>query len=84
MSREFSLLHLTASFYLPIFTQLMDVYYLYSKQHDRIQMSYIKKFESFAHLQKQSEAVEDLDILGKCLIVNTHKDSVPSNIERIK
>ena len=62
----------------------MDVYYLYSKQHDRIQMSYIKKFESFAHLQKQSEAVEDFDILGKCLIVNTHKDSVPTNIERIK
>ena len=62
----------------------MDVYHLYKGERNRIQNPYIKRFDSYRKLLKHSEDVEDVEILGKCQIVDVFKDDVSRHVDTIK
>jgi len=67
------------------FRQLMEVYYLYANRKGEIwNNSYIKKFDSFDQLRKHSEKVEDVEVMGKCNIVQEFKNDVERHVNNIK
>ena len=64
--------------------QLLDVFYLYSNQPDKIKNPYIQNFVSYDELRKHSEKVEDIEIMGKCMIVQRFHKGVEQHVENIR
>jgi F-box protein, helicase, 18 len=56
---------------------LKDVYYLYAGKHERIADHYLKGFADYSRLRTYAEAVEDIELLGICKVVENYGASLP-------
>lgn len=64
--------------------KLMDVFYLYSKQRDKIKERQVAFFRSYADLVRFSEDRLDAELGSRVAIVNDYRDQIPEAICRIR
>ncbi|MBI5895863.1 MAG: ATP-dependent helicase [Desulfobacterales bacterium] len=62
---------------------LKDVYFLYAGLPDGISDAYIKGFDSYGHLRTYAEAVEDIELLSICKVVENYGGRLPKLIDAI-
>ena len=67
-----------------LFVQVMDVYYLFMGDMAAIQEPFIQRFENFVKYSEYAKRVNDIDILGKCRIVQKYKSSTAKYVDRIR
>jgi F-box protein 18 (helicase) len=62
---------------------IRDVYYLYAGKHERIFDPYIKGFTDYAHLKSYAEAVEEIELLSICKVVEHYRWRLPKLVDAI-
>ncbi|MFZ2633222.1 MAG: UvrD-helicase domain-containing protein [Desulfosalsimonadaceae bacterium] len=62
---------------------IKDVYYLFAHQPDRIMDPFIKRFADYTDLKSYVEAVEDVELLSVCRVVENYKFSIPQLVRTI-
>jgi F-box protein 18 (helicase) len=62
---------------------LKDVYYLCAGQHERIFDPYIKGFADYGHLKAYAEAVEEIELLSICKVVDSYRWRLPKLVDAI-
>jgi F-box protein 18 (helicase) len=62
---------------------LKDVYYLYAGLPEGISDAYIKGFYDYGHLRAYAEAVEDIELLSICRVVENYGGRIPKLIDAI-
>ncbi|MCG8566540.1 MAG: UvrD-helicase domain-containing protein [Desulfobacterales bacterium] len=62
---------------------LKDVFYLYSRERERIRDNYIKGFETFGDLRSYARTVEDMELLSVCAVVEKYTGAIPKHVEGI-
>jgi F-box protein 18 (helicase) len=64
--------------------EIVDTYYLYNNQRDRIRNSYIRSFQNYSYLKEFVRTVEDWELRSRCTIVEEYRDSIPQLVWDIK
>ncbi len=62
---------------------LVDTYYLFDNQYDKIQDSYLRNFQSYSQLKQFAEEVEDFELMSRCRIVDKFEKSIPILVDEI-
>lgn len=62
---------------------LKEVYYLYAGEQDRISDPYIRGFAGYNRLRAYAEAVEDVELLSMCKVVENYRNRLPGLVGRI-
>jgi F-box protein 18 (helicase) len=62
---------------------IKDVYRLYKGTHEHIFDNYIKRFTTYTDLKSYAAAVEDIELLSVCKLVENYKASIPGLVDRI-
>ncbi len=62
---------------------IKDVYHLYKKNHGQVYDRYIKSFSGYSELKSYAQAVEDVELLSVCKVIETYKHSIPKLVEMI-
>ncbi|MBF0102094.1 MAG: ATP-dependent helicase [Desulfobacterales bacterium] len=65
------------------FNDIVDTYYLFSKKKSNIKNPYIKSFDSYKDMKDFAKAVEDMEILSRCSIVDIYMDKIPGLVRDI-
>ncbi|MBF0398070.1 MAG: ATP-dependent helicase [Desulfobacterales bacterium] len=65
------------------FNDIVDTYYLYSKNLSNIRDSYIRSFKTYSKLKEFANAVEDWEIKSRCNIVEKYKNKIPKLVKDI-
>lgn len=63
--------------------RIRDIYYLFASHHEKIADKYIKRFAQYQDLKAYARAVEDIELLSICKVVNTYKFSIPNLVKMI-
>lgn len=64
-------------------TQLKDVFHLFNGASDRVKDPYIRSFDDFQKLRSYARAVEDLELMSLCAMVEKYASRIPSLVDRI-
>lgn len=64
--------------------QLKDIYFLFAGKTHKIVESYIKSFRNYDALRSYAEAVEDVELLSACKVVNTYGTQLPGLVDSIR
>ncbi|RJP86281.1 MAG: ATP-dependent helicase [Desulfobacteraceae bacterium] len=62
---------------------IKDVYHLFAHQTGRIMDPFIKRFPEYGDLKAYVEAVEDVELLSVCRVVENYKFSIPQLVRMI-
>ena len=65
------------------FNGLKDVYHLYAGKHHLIVDNYIKGFSDYKDLKSYAQAVEEIELLGICKVVETYRYRLPALVDAI-
>lgn len=60
---------------------LKDVYDLYADRREKINSPYIKGFAEYSELKAYARAVEEIELLSICKVVETHRSSLPGLVD---
>jgi F-box protein 18 (helicase) len=63
--------------------RIRDIYYLFASSHERISDSYIKRFALYQDLKAYARAVEDIELMSICKVVDIYKYSIPNLVNMI-
>lgn len=63
---------------------VMDTFYLFANQKDRIVNAQIKQFDSFDEMMTLSEESDDPEYKAICKVVNRHEDNTPVLVDSVK
>ncbi len=63
--------------------KIRDVYFLFSGNLERISDKYIKSFGQYSDLKTYARAVEDIELMSICKVVETYKFSIPHLVKMI-
>jgi F-box protein 18 (helicase) len=66
------------------FDEIVDTYYLYDKQKDKIRNSYIRSFQSYNDLKEFARTVEDWELSSRCSIVDEYRHKIPQLVRDIQ
>jgi len=66
------------------FDEIVDTYYLYDKQKDKIRNSYIRSFPSYDDLKEFARTVEDWELSSRCTIVEEYRHKIPKLVQDIQ
>ncbi|MCP4117567.1 MAG: ATP-dependent helicase [Desulfobacteraceae bacterium] len=64
-------------------TLLKDVYHLFNGASDKVKDPYIRSFDDFTALRSYARAVEDLELMSLCAMVEKYTSRIPSLVDRI-
>ena len=62
---------------------IKDVHYLYKGTYGQIFDKYIKRFTTYGDLKSYAEAVEDIELLSVCKLVENYNFSIPGLVDMI-
>jgi F-box protein 18 (helicase) len=62
---------------------IRDVYRLYKGTREHIFDNYLKRFTTYTDLKSYAVAVEDIELLSVCKLVENYKASIPGLVDRI-
>ncbi len=63
--------------------KIKDVYHLFASNPERISDKYIQSFDQYSDLKAYSRAVEDIELMSICKVVETYKYSIPNLVKMI-
>jgi F-box protein 18 (helicase) len=63
--------------------RIRDIYYLFASNHDRISDKYIKRFARYNDLKAYARAVEDIELMSICKVVDNYKFSIPNLVKML-
>jgi F-box protein 18 (helicase) len=63
--------------------RIKDIYYLFASHHEKIADKYIKRFSQYQDLKAYARAVEDIELMSICKVVDTYKFSIPNLVKLI-
>jgi len=63
--------------------RIKDIYYLFESNHERIADKYIKRFLHYHDLKAYAWAVEDIELMSICKVVDTYKFRIPNLVKTI-
>jgi F-box DNA helicase 1 len=63
--------------------RIRDIYYLFASHPERISDKYIKRFDQYNDLKTYARAVEDIELMSICKVVDTYKYSIPNLVKLI-
>ncbi|MBF0231003.1 MAG: hypothetical protein HQK63_15655 [Desulfamplus sp.] len=66
------------------FDEIVDTYYLYDKQKDKIRNSYIRSFQCYDDLKDFARAVEDWELSSRCTVVEEYRHKIPKLVQDIQ
>jgi len=66
-----------------MFSDLVDVYFLWAGHLDKMKNTYYKNFQQFESLQAYAAQSEDYEVSSLCNLVNRHMHEIPNLVERI-
>ena len=66
------------------FGELLESYYLYDGQIEKITTPYIKAFNTFKAMKQFAEDVEDVELTGRVKLVERYKGSIPVLLHKIR
>ena len=62
---------------------LKDVYYLYARRTESIADAYIKAFSDYNNLKSYAQAVEEIELLSICKVVENYRGRLPGLVNAI-
>lgn len=62
---------------------IRDVFYLFAKEEKKIVDPYLQRFGTYRQLKQYAEAVEDVELLGTCKVVEAYTWKIPTLVEQI-
>jgi F-box protein 18 (helicase) len=63
--------------------RMKDVYYLFAGRRERINDGYIKGFSDYRSLRAYAAAVEDMELLSICKVVENYRERLPRLVDEI-
>jgi F-box protein 18 (helicase) len=63
---------------------IVDAYYLFSEQRERVKNFLMKKFNSFGEMLDYAESSNDLELMMRCRIVEKHQHEIPELAQKIR
>jgi F-box DNA helicase 1 len=62
---------------------IRDVFYLLSNEKKKIGDAYIRSFDGYRQLKGYAGAVEDIELMGICKVVEAHGSKIPALVKQI-
>ena len=65
------------------FDEILNTYYLYSRQEGKITLPHIKLFETYERMVAFADEVEDIELKSRIKLIERYKNGIPLLIHRI-